>query len=181
MQPKAIKVKYLVVDACTSYNALLGRSSLNKLGAIVSTPHLAMKFPTKKGEIATVYVNQRDDRECYAAGLKMTLKVDGEDSRNMVAMVDLDPRLNDERLEPKEETTSVALGENEKQCTYISGSMPEGLSNQLIEVLRRNKVLFAWKAVDISGIDPEVICHKLFVCQGAKPVSQKRRKLGEER
>ena len=36
---KTIKVRYLVVDVCTSYNALLGRSSLNKLGAIVSTTH----------------------------------------------------------------------------------------------------------------------------------------------
>ena len=44
MQQKKIKIRYLVVDACTSYNALLGRFSLNKLGAIMSTPHLAMKF-----------------------------------------------------------------------------------------------------------------------------------------
>ena len=42
---KIIKIRYLVVDTCTSYNALSGRSSLNKLGAIVSTPHLTMKFP----------------------------------------------------------------------------------------------------------------------------------------
>ena len=55
---KKIKIRYLVVDACISYNALLGRSSLNKLGAIVSTPHLAMKFPTEKGKIATIYVDQ---------------------------------------------------------------------------------------------------------------------------
>jgi len=40
---RKIKIRYLVVDACTSYNALLGRYSLNKLGAIVPTPHLAMK------------------------------------------------------------------------------------------------------------------------------------------
>jgi len=71
---KKIKIRHLVVDACSSYNVLLGRSSLNKLGAIVSTPHLAMKFPTEKGEIATIYVNQRDAWECYAAGLKMNLK-----------------------------------------------------------------------------------------------------------
>ena len=32
---KSIKTRYLVVDACTSYNALLGRSLLNKLGAIL--------------------------------------------------------------------------------------------------------------------------------------------------
>jgi len=34
---KTIKFKCFVVDACTSYNALLVRYSLNKLGAIMST------------------------------------------------------------------------------------------------------------------------------------------------
>ncbi|XP_068498083.1 uncharacterized protein [Phaseolus vulgaris] len=169
-----------MVDASTSYNVLLGRSSLNKLGAIVSTPHLAMKFPTEKGEIATVYVNQRDARECYAAGLKMNLKTH-KDTERMVAMADLDPRLNDERLEPKEETTAVVLGRDEKQCTYISGSLPEELLNKLITLLRNNKDLFAWTPSDIPGIDPKVICHKLSVCREARPISQKRRKLGEER
>jgi len=116
---KKIKIRYLMVDASTSYNVLLGRSSLNKLGAIVSTTHLAMKFPTEKGEIATIYVNQKDARECYAAGLKMNLKMD-RDTEKIVAMVDLDSRLNEERLEPKEETTAVVLGQDDKQCTYIS-------------------------------------------------------------
>ncbi|XP_068497948.1 uncharacterized protein [Phaseolus vulgaris] len=177
---RKIKIRYLVVDASTSYNVLLGRSSLNKLGAIVSTPHLAMKFPTEKGEIATVYVNQRDARECYAAGLKMNLKMDRY-AEKIVAMVDLDPRLNEERLEPKEETTTVVLGQDDRQCTYISGSMPDELLSKLITLLRNNKDLFAWQPSDIPGIDPEVMCHKLFVCREAKPVSQKRRKLGEER
>jgi len=170
----------MLINASTSYNVLLGRSSLNKLGAIVSTPHLAMKFPTEKGEIATVYVNQKDARECYAAGLKMNLKANN-DTERMVAMEDLNPRLNDERLEPKEETTTVVLGRDEKQCTYVSGSLPEELLNKLITVLRNNKDLFVWKPSDIPGIDPEVICHKLSVCREARPVSQKRRKLGEER
>jgi len=179
---KKIKIRYLVVDASTSYNVLLGGggSSLNKLGAIVSTPNLAMKFPKEKGEIATVYVNQTDARECYAAGLKMNLKAN-KDTERMVAMADLDPRLNDERLEPKEETTTVVLGRDEKQCTYVSGSLPEELLNKLITVLRNNKDLFAWKPSDIPGIDSKVICHKLSVCREARPVSQKRRKLGEER
>ena len=113
--------------------------------------------------------------------LKNDFKNDKEDRRNTVAMVDLDPRMNDERLESKEETTSIILGEDEKQCTYIGGSMPEELLSKLIAVLRRNKDLFAWKATDIPGIDPGVISHKLSICQGAKSVAQKRRKLGEER
>jgi len=75
----------------------------------------------------------------------------------------------------------VVLGQDERQCTYIGGSMPEELLNKLIAVLRNNKDLFAWKPADIPGIDPEVICHKLSVCREARPISQKRRKLGEKR
>jgi len=50
---KTIKIQYLLVDADTSYNVLLGRPSLNLLGAIVSTPHLAMKFPSLAGDNIT--------------------------------------------------------------------------------------------------------------------------------
>ena len=32
-------VRYLIVEADTSYFALIGRKTLNELGAIVSTPH----------------------------------------------------------------------------------------------------------------------------------------------
>jgi len=34
---RTILIRYLVVDAHTSYNVLLGRPSLNAIGAIVST------------------------------------------------------------------------------------------------------------------------------------------------
>lgn len=42
-------VRYLILDADTSYFAFIGRKMLNKLGAIVSTLHLKMKFPTLRG------------------------------------------------------------------------------------------------------------------------------------
>jgi len=56
---KSIKIHYLLVEASTSYNVLLSRSSLNTLGAIVSTPYLAMKFPSPMGDIITVHVGQK--------------------------------------------------------------------------------------------------------------------------
>ena len=56
---KTINVRYLLVNANTSYNILLGRPSINRLKAIVSTPHLAMKFPSVNGDIATVHVDQK--------------------------------------------------------------------------------------------------------------------------
>jgi len=57
--PKSFTIIYLLVDAATSYFALIGRKTLNKLRAIVSTPHLTMKFPTLIREIITIKSNQK--------------------------------------------------------------------------------------------------------------------------
>jgi len=70
-QTKTIPICYMVVEAHTSYNVLLGRPSINALGAIVSTPHLAMKFPSPQGDIITIHGDQRAARECYMASLKL--------------------------------------------------------------------------------------------------------------
>jgi len=102
------------VDVNTSYNALLGRPSLNKLGAIVSTPHLAMKFSTEHGDVAIVYADQRTTRECYVASPRLTPTITSSKrdvGQRMVAMVDLDPRMNDEiRMEPKDTVEEWQLG-----------------------------------------------------------------------
>jgi len=68
---RTIKIRYLVINTNTSYNILLGRPSINRLMAIVSTPHLAMKFPSRIGDILTVHVDQKEARECYAESLRV--------------------------------------------------------------------------------------------------------------
>jgi len=68
---KTLNIRYLVIDANTSYNILLGQSSFNKLGAIVSTPHLELKFPSLSSDILTIYVDQKTERECYAESLRV--------------------------------------------------------------------------------------------------------------
>ncbi|XP_020222101.1 uncharacterized protein LOC109804683 [Cajanus cajan] len=44
-----------------------------------------------------------------------------------------------------------------------------------------NKDLFAWTASDMPGIDPKFLCHRLAVCRDARPVAQKKRKMGDEK
>ena len=85
---------------------------------IVSTSHLAMKFPLQTGNILTVHVDQKEARECYAESLRMEpLRNDNSPKRKSsrkdrssrearlmsveptVALVDLDPRATEERLD----------------------------------------------------------------------------------
>jgi len=68
---RTIKIRYLIVEVNTSYNILLGRSSLNLFRRIMSTPHLAMKFSFAFDGIVTIHVDQKVVRECYVASLKV--------------------------------------------------------------------------------------------------------------
>lgn len=51
-------VRYFVVDADTSYFTLIGRKTLNELGAIISIVHLKIKFPTLTREVMTIKADQ---------------------------------------------------------------------------------------------------------------------------
>ncbi|XP_014489656.1 uncharacterized protein LOC106752481 [Vigna radiata var. radiata] len=99
---REIKVRFLLVEAKTSYNVLLGRPCLNAFGAIVSTPHLTLKYPTDDGEVHTVRADQKMAQECYAAGLRVKPRaVESLHNKSEVAMMELDPRSPlEERVEP---------------------------------------------------------------------------------
>jgi hypothetical protein len=45
---KVTMVKFMIVDRISTYNAIIGRTALNDLKAVTSTPHLSMKFPTEE-------------------------------------------------------------------------------------------------------------------------------------
>ena len=55
---RSFTIKYFIIDADTSYFALIGKKTLNKLGVIVSTPRLKMKFLTLTEEIVAVKADQ---------------------------------------------------------------------------------------------------------------------------
>jgi len=116
-QTKTIPIRFLIVDAPTSYNVLLGRPSLNTLGAVVSTPYLAMKFPSPSGDILTIHCDQRLARECYMASLRPQLPIQQTNHIERPPGSDialsgeyLYPRVGrDVRLEPVEETYPLEL------------------------------------------------------------------------
>ena len=62
-------IKFLIVEAPSAYNMLLGRPSLNAIRVIPSAYHMVVKFPIENG-IGMVRGDQRIARECYLASIK---------------------------------------------------------------------------------------------------------------
>ena len=62
-------VRFLIVDASSAYNMLLGRPSLNAIKSIPSAYHLMIKFPTTSG-VGMVQGDQPVARECYSTSVK---------------------------------------------------------------------------------------------------------------
>ena len=56
---KTIGGQYLVIDSQAPYHMILGRPSLNTLGVVVSTPHLALKFLISPTDVRVVHVDKK--------------------------------------------------------------------------------------------------------------------------
>jgi len=139
------------------------------LGAVVSTPHLAMKFPFPSGNILTIHCNQRLARECYMASLRPKLPIQQTNhierppgSGIALSGDDLDPRVGwDVRLEPVEETTPLELPNG--HFIKLGTDLESEERDIITPILVGNTNLFAWSTPDLLGVDPQVASHKLSI------------------
>ena len=155
--------RFLIVDAPSAYNMLLGRPSLNAIKVIPSAYHMMIKFPTIGG-VGMVRGDQRVARECYSASMKQktvdNIYLDELDMRDEVHT----------RPEPSEELESISLDDDPEHLAYIGSQLTKDLRNSLTNFLRQNKDVFTWKQADMGGIDPTVITHRLNVSPSFKLV-----------
>ena len=113
-------VRFLIVDAPSAYNVLLGIPSLNAIKAIPSAYNLVVKFPTTNG-VGMVQGDQRVARECYSASMKQkTVDNIYVDELNMQDEVNT-------RLEPSEELEPVQLDDHPEHLVYIGSKLTEDL------------------------------------------------------
>jgi len=68
---RTTNIKYLVVNAPSAYNILLGRPALNRIGAVASTRHMKMKLHSLEGIVITIKSDQKEAKKCYENSLKM--------------------------------------------------------------------------------------------------------------
>ncbi|KAL5565429.1 hypothetical protein UlMin_028593 [Ulmus minor] len=200
-------VNFVVVDCPSSYNAIIGRPTLNAIRAVTSTYHLLVKFPTVGG-IGVLKGDQQESRDIYEAANRpsnvhrvniietpgggvatrppATIMIGNiEVKLNQVRKFDeLDPRepTMEQHGEPVEELEEIPLFEDDLTKTCKIGSSLTGqLRTDLINFLRDHRDVFAWSHEDMPGIDPKVIVHRLNIDPSFRPVKQKRRTFNAER
>ena len=143
-------IKFLIVEALSAYNMLLGRPSLNAIRAIPSAYHMVVKFPTENG-VRKARGDQRIARECFLASMK-------HKAIDRVHVDELDMRDElDTRSTPLEELEPVQLDDLPEHLAYIGSKLAEDVKDLLIHFLKQNVDVFSLKQEDMGGIDPAVI------------------------
>ena len=143
---KKKEVNFLVVECLSSYNATIGRPTLNSWKAATSTYHLSVKFLAEYG-LKEVQGDQLAAKKCYLAMLAMdeqmqTMNI--EERRTVV--------------EPMEVLENVPLDKsNPEKFTKIETSMKEKTKQDLIQFLKKSMDVFAWSHEDMPSIPEDII------------------------
>ncbi|KAK3006034.1 hypothetical protein RJ639_016313 [Escallonia herrerae] len=145
-----LMLDFVVVRVPSAYNAILGRTALNQLRAVVSTYHMKMKFPTENG-VGEVKGDQVVARQCYMASCR--------NRANETLMIeDLRDETKVERGKPAEDLFDIELYPgNQEKTVRVGTGLSDDLKLKLVDLLRNYSDIFAWTASDMPGIDPKAI------------------------
>lgn len=76
--------------------------------------------------------------------------------------------------------TIELLPEKLGHIVRLGDQLSTHIREDIVEILRENVDMFAWKPEDVKGINHEVAVHRLILKPDAKPVKQKRRHFREQ-
>ncbi|CAA0819825.1 Unknown protein, partial [Striga hermonthica] len=172
-------VRFLVVDASSAYNIILGRPSLNSFQAAVSTYCMKIKFPVGD-EVGEVTGDQLQSRRCYEVTLK-TAEAQHKRKNDNLPECSRREKKQELGISSQDELMEVELIEgNPEKTTKVGRHLAVDLQGALIALLKEFVDVFAFSADDLTGIDPGVAEHRLNIDPTVRPVKQKRRHFGAE-
>ena len=126
-------IRYLVVNANSMYNILLGRPALNRLRGVSSTRHMKLKLPDLSGRVIVIKFDQQEAKKCYENSLKT--------KRGVFMVVERPPRAEmPMEVEPVEETPTEAVPTEEAR----------GNGSYKLETLEGGPIPRTWNAVNLK-------------------------------
>ena len=79
-----VEVDFIVVDAFSPYTAIMGRPWLHSLGAVSSTLHQKVKYPSD-GQVMEIVGSQSMARQCLIAAIQHKPEVGASASKESVS------------------------------------------------------------------------------------------------
>ncbi|GKU88551.1 hypothetical protein SLEP1_g2801 [Rubroshorea leprosula] len=176
-------VTFLVVKMESAFNAILGRATLCELKAVISQPHLCMKFPTPQG-LGVLKGNQKMARTCYQGTFKkVELAAAPTGSENhkptrfaqqamSISDIEHRPEGVEQKAEPVEPVETVPLNPAVPERTVKIGTkLTEEERAELLKFLRDNQDVFAWTTDEMPSIPTGLTVHKLSTDPTKRPVA----------
>ncbi|GJV67645.1 reverse transcriptase domain-containing protein [Tanacetum coccineum] len=150
---RTVIMEFAVVNSPSPYNALLGRTGMRSLGAVASTIHSMMKFPTSNG-IATISTTRETLREC----------------RQIEEPQDLSRHARVTDLSPMQTRSEVINPRVLRQLDKERKPPKSGVEEKIVNV-----DVFAWTPSDMTGIPRAITEHSLDTYPHIEPKAQKKR------
>ncbi|XP_075483585.1 uncharacterized protein LOC142523737 [Primulina tabacum] len=158
---KTIMTTFIVADAPSSYNIILGRPTMNELRAVASVYHLKIKFSVGS-QVGEVRGDQPSSRKCYVETVRVEQKKARREQKRASGSKE------GERVVEKGEVQFVT--EEEQEVVEIKPDKEIRVARDLDLSTR-----------ELIGISPLVAEHHLNILPGSQPIKQKKRHFGPEK
>ncbi|XP_072088040.1 uncharacterized protein [Arachis hypogaea] len=136
-------------------------------------------FRTDDGSVGTIYGDREVAAECDNTSLALRKK--SRDAAG-IFLANLDARQDSQpRPELEGDMEKLQIGPTREEYTFINRNLPYDLKEELSQLLKQNRDLFAFTPADMPGINPDLMSHHLAVDPQPKPVAQRRRKMSPDR
>jgi hypothetical protein len=171
-----------VVGFSGTYHAILGRPAYVKFMAVPNYTYLKLKIPGPKGiiTVGTTYQCAFEfDAECFqfADALIWSKRLHAEPPSE-----DQDVPESSKRaacsFDPAKDVKDAAVSDDGRTLRIGTALDPKQEST-LVDFLKANLNVFAWKPSDMKEILREVAEHKLNIKPGSKPVKQRLRRFND--
>ncbi|XP_073154140.1 uncharacterized protein [Henckelia pumila] len=174
-------VSFIIVDAPSAYNVILGRHVMTTFMAIASALHQKIKFPVGN-EVGEVQGDQIIARKYYVEEVGIEQKVVRTDNIDRPGLSGMEKvnLIEDTSVTTEEEIEEILISPP-SGVVKIVRTLETRLKQLLLECLEKNKDVFAWSVFDLVGVHREVAEHQLNVIKGCRPIIQKKRHFGPEK
>lgn len=151
MKVKKIMVRYLVINAPSTYNIILGWPATNTLGAIMSTTYLKVKFPLDDESAEIISVNQEIKCKCYEDSLKARRGISDQWNTTESTLWNWTHR---EISWTNDWLKWKVKGSRDRWKVKIGMALPPQIEADLLEVLKRSSSTFSWRKWQVVVSQP---------------------------